>query len=197
MIKPLTSNSFNQVFLEARTFNKFIEKDVSNELIKEVYELAKWGPTSMNCQPGRFIFIKSIEEKEKLKPALMPGNQDKTMVAPVTVIVASDTLFYEQLPSQFPVNPNAKAMFKDNTAISESTMLRNSTLQGAYFIMAARMLGLDCGPMSGFDNKVVDDIFFKNGRYKSNFLINIGFGDSSGNHPRGPRLNFDQIAEIQ
>lgn len=197
MTKPSSSNSFNQLFLKARTFNQFIEKDVSDKLIKEVYELAKWGPTSMNCQPGRYIFIKSIEEKEKLRPALMPGNQDKTMAAPVTVIIASDNHFYEQLSTQFPANPNAKAIFEDNTAMTQSTMLTNSTLQGAYLIMAARMLGLDCGPMSGFDNKTVDKTFFSDGRYQSSFLINIGFGDSSGNHPRGPRLSFDQVAKIQ
>jgi len=196
MSQQLESNALAQLFTEARTFNAFLEKEVSDELIKELYELMKWAPTSMNCQPGRYVVVKSAAAKEKLNKALAPGNQQKTLAAPATVIIASDTQFYNNLPVLFPAYPTAKEMFASNDSFRDITALRNSSLQGAYFIMAARSLGLDCGPMSGFDNKVVDENFFPDGRYKSNFIINIGYGDASKNYPRGPRLAFDEVADI-
>ena len=196
MNQSLDTQALEQAFFNARTFNKFTSQKVSDALIMQLYDLMKWGPTSMNCQPGHYVFIKSEEAKQRLKSALMPGNQDKTMAAPATVIVAFDTQFYKHLPLQFPANPNAQAMFEANPELSQTTALRNGTLQGGYLILAARMLGLDCGPMSGFNNQAVDAEFFSDGRYKSNFLINIGYGDASGNYPRGPRLAFSDAVDI-
>ncbi len=196
MNQSLDTQALEQAFFNARTFNKFTSQKVSDALIMQLYDLMKWGPTSMNCQPGHYVFIKSQEAKQRLKSALMPGNQDKTMAAPATVIVAFDTQFYKHLPLQFPANPNAQAMFEANPELSQTTALRNGTLQGGYLILAARMLGLDCGPMSGFNNQAVDAEFFPDGRYKSNFLINIGYGDASGNYPRGPRLAFSDAVDI-
>ena len=196
MNQSLDMHALEQAFFNARTFNKFTSQEVPDALIAQLYDLMKWGPTSMNCQPGHYVFIKSEEAKQRLKSALMPGNQDKTMAAPATVIVAFDTQFYTHLPLQFPANPNAQAMFEANPEMSQTTALRNGTLQGGYLILAARMLGLDCGPMSGFNNQAVDAEFFPDGRYKSNFLINIGYGDASGNYPRGPRLAFADTVEI-
>lgn len=194
--KPLNSETFEQVFLNARTFNKFTEQEVSDELIAKLYDMMKWAPTSMNCQPGHFVVVKSAEAKARLNPALAAGNQEKTMGAPATIILATDTQFYDHMPTQFPANPNAKDMFKANNELAEITAFRNSSLQGGYLILAARMLGLDCGPMSGFDNAAVDVEFFADGRYKSNFLINIGYGDPSKNYPRGPRLPLEDAVEI-
>ena len=196
MNQSLDTQALEQAFFNARTFNKFTSQKVSDALIMQLYDLMKWGPTSMNCQPGHYVFIKSQEAKQRLKSALMPGTQDKTMAAPATVIVAFDTQFYKHLPLQFPANPNAQAMFEANPELSQTTALRNGTLQGGYLILAARMLGLDCGPMSGFNNQAVDAEFFSDGRYKSNFLINIGYGDASGNYPRGPRLAFSDAVDI-
>ncbi|MFT5134305.1 MAG: 3-hydroxypropanoate dehydrogenase [Gammaproteobacteria bacterium] len=195
MSHPLNATALGQTFLNARTFSKFTAQEVSNELIEQLYDLMKWGPTSMNCQPGHFVVIRSLDAKKRLSPALMPGNQDKTMAAPVTIIVASDMQFYKDMLAKLPANPKAKSMFESNEILIQQTALRNGTLQGAYLIVAARMLGLDCGPMSGFNNDAVDAEFFPNGRYKSNFLVNIGFGDSSGNYPRGTRLSFDQAVD--
>jgi 3-hydroxypropanoate dehydrogenase len=195
MSHPLNATALGQTFLNARTFSKFTAQEVSNELIEQLYDLMKWGPTSMNCQPGHFVVIRSLDAKKRLSPALMPGTQDKTMAAPVTIIVASDMQFYKDMLAKLPANPKAKSMFESNEILIQQTALRNGTLQGAYLIVAARMLGLDCGPMSGFNNDAVDAEFFPNGRYKSNFLVNIGFGDSSGNYPRGTRLSFDQAVD--
>ena len=196
MSTPLESEALDRVFLTARTVNKFTAQEVSDELLGQLYDLLKWGPTSMNCQPGHYVFVKSPAAKQRLLPALMSGNQAKSEAAPVTVIVATDTRFYNNLPTQFPANPNARAMYESNQELSEATAFRNGSLQGAYLIVAARMLGLDCGPMSGFDNAAVDAEFFPAGQYRSNFLVNIGYGDPSGNRPRGPRLPFEQAAEI-
>lgn len=195
MTTPLNTAALEQTFLNARTVNKFTDQPVTDELLQQVYDLAKWGPTSMNCQPARFVFVRSAEAKARLAPALMPGNLDKTMGAPVCVIVASDTRFFDHLPTQFPVM-NAKPMFEGNAALAESTASRNSTLQGAYLMLAARELGLDCGPMSGFDPAKVNEAFFPDGQFKVNFLVNLGYGDPSGNHPRGPRLSFETAASI-
>lgn len=196
MNQSLDQSVLEQVFISARTVNGFTGQEVPDALIKQLYELMKWGPTSMNCQPGHYVMVKSQAAKQRLVPMLMPGNRDKTMAAPVTVIVATDTRFYENLASQFPANPKAGEMFATNAELSRVTAFRNSTLQGAYLILAARMLGLDCGPMSGFDNAAVDAEFFPDGRYQSNLLVNIGFGDPAGNHPRGPRLPFEQAVDI-
>ncbi len=196
MTKSVDTKSLEQAFLNARSVNKFNSETVADELIAELYELMKWAPTSMNCQSGHFVFVKTPEAKQRLNSALMEGNKEKTMQAPVTVIIATDTEFFNHMPEQFPAVPNAKEMFAGNADFSKATAERNSSMQGAYLIIAARMLGLDCGPMSGFDNAAVDAEFFPEGRYKSNFLINLGYADSSGNYPRGPRLSFEQATCI-
>jgi 3-hydroxypropanoate dehydrogenase len=191
-----TMNAHEQAFLSARTFNKFKPDAVSDETLKQLYDLLKWGPTSLNAQPGRYVFLRTADAKQRLKPALSPGNTDKTMAAPVVVIVAMDTQFQEFLPAQVPAMPAARGMFDGNAALIQATAFRNSSLQGAYLIVAARLLGLDCGPMSGFDTAKVDAEFFPDGRWKSNFLINLGHGDASGNYPRGPRLPFETAVQL-
>ncbi|PKH06631.1 malonic semialdehyde reductase [Moritella sp. Urea-trap-13] len=192
----LGNDALEQTFINARTFNTFTQAQVSDELLAQLYELMKWGPTSMNSQPGHFVFLKTAEAKKRLNSTLLPGNQEKSLVAPVTVIIASDMEFFNHLPEQFPALPDAKGMFESNESFTKATAERNSSMQGAYLIIAARMLGLDCGPMSGFDNNAVDAEFFPEGRYKSNFLINLGYGDSTGNYPRGPRLTFEEAVHI-
>ncbi|MBV5292006.1 MAG: malonic semialdehyde reductase [Curvibacter lanceolatus] len=191
MTQALDSTALDQLFLAARTYNKFTTEPVSDDLLKQLYDLYKWGPTSMNTQPGRVVFVRSVEGKERLKPALMPNNVEKTMAAPVVAIVAFDSTFYEHMPTQFPANPGARDMFANNAGLSAETASRNSALQGAYLIMAARALGLAAGPMSGFNPAAVNEAFFPDGRLKVNFLINLGWGDPSGNRPRGPRLAFE------
>jgi len=195
MSTPLNNTALEQTFTQARTFNKFTDRTVTDETLHALYELAKWGPTSMNSQPARIVFVRSAEAKAQLLPALLPGNADKTLAAPVCAIVAMDSRFFEHLPEQFPAM-NAKPMFEGNAALAEGTAFRNSSLQAAYLIVAARQLGLDCGPMSGFDPAKVNQAFFPDGRYKTNLLINLGYGDASGNHPRGPRLPFETVARI-
>ena len=195
MTQALPTAALEQTFLNARTFNKFTDQPVSDETLRQLYDLAKWGPTSMNSQPARYVFVRSAEAKARLAEALSPGNVAKTNAAPVTVIVAMDSQFYEHLPEQFPA-VNAKPMFEGNAGLAEATAQRNSALQGAYLIIAARQLGLDCGPMSGFDPAKVNAAFFPDGRHKVNFLINLGYGDASGNHTRGPRLPFEAVASI-
>lgn len=184
-----------QAFTAARTFNRFTSQPVSDATLHQLYDLMKWGPTSMNCQPARLVFLRSPEAKARLAPALSPGNLTKTMAAPVTVIVALDTRFFDQLPTQFPAY-DAKPMFEGNAELATSTAFRNGTLQGAYLIIAARLLGLDCGPMSGFDNAKVNAEFFPDGQWQANFLVNLGYGDPAGNHPRGARLDFDTAAQV-
>ena len=196
MSDALNDAALKQLFFDARTFNKFQPRPVDDSTLHALVDLMKWGPTSMNAQPGRIVFVRSAEAKAKLKPALMGGNVDKTMAAPVTAIVAYDLEFHEQLPTQFPAMPGARDMFHGNEAFIESTAFRNSSMQGAYLIVAARALGLDAGAMSGFDNAAVDAAFFSEGKWKSNFLVNLGYGDASGNWPRGPRLAFDTMARI-
>jgi len=195
---PETANAaaLDLAFRNARSFNKFTDQPVSDDTLRQLYDLFKWGPSSMNAQPMRLVFVKSAESKAKLKGTLMPGNVDKTMGAPVTAIVAYDTRFHEHMATQFPAMPGAGAMFAGNEALASITAIRNSSLQGAYLMIAARLMGLDCGPMSGFDPAAVDAAFFADGRYKSNFLVNIGYGDASANYPRGPRLGFEAIATI-
>jgi 3-hydroxypropanoate dehydrogenase len=197
MTQALNDAALKQLFLDARTFNKFEARAVEDETLRELVELMKWGPTSMNAQPARIVFVKGSEAKEKLASALSAGNVAKTLGAPVTAIVAWDASFHQHLPTQFPANPNAKTMFESNAGLTEATAFRNSSLQAAYLIIAARALGLDCGAMSGFDNAKLDKLFFPDHHWKSNLLINIGYGDASGNHPRGPRLPFDVIARVE
>lgn len=196
MSEALNDAALKQLFTEARTFNKFQSTPIDDAMLHSLVDLMKWGPTSMNAQPGRIVFVRSAEAKEKLKGALMGGNVDKTMAAPVTAIVAYDTEFHEHLPTQFAAMPGARDMFHGNTGLIETTGLRNSSLQGAYLILAARALGIDSGAMSGFDNAAIDAAFFPEGKWKSNFLINLGYGDASGNWPRGPRLAFETMARI-
>jgi 3-hydroxypropanoate dehydrogenase len=184
------------IFRDARTHSVWLGKPVDDALLAQIYDLAKMGPTSANMCPMRVVFVKSKAAKEKLKPALSAANVDKTMTAPVTAIIGMDVHFYEKLPELFP-HVDAKAWFKDLPEnVLEYMALRNGSLQGAYFMLAARSLGLDCGPMSGFDNAKVDAAFFAGTTVKSNFLCNLGHGDAAKLHPRNPRLSFDEACQI-
>jgi 3-hydroxypropanoate dehydrogenase len=196
MKNPLPNEALGQIFLEARTYNGWLDKAVTDEQLRQVYDLMKWGPTSANGSPARFVFIRSLAAKERLRPVLSPGNVDKTMAAPVTVIVAYDLLFYDKLPALFPHKPAMRDMYASNSKFAEETARRNSSLQGAYLIIAARALGLDCGPMSGFDNAKLDEEFFPDSHVKSNFLCNIGYGDPSSFTTRLPRLEFDEACTL-
>ena len=193
---PLPDSAFDQLFLQAHTLNAWQDKPVPDALLHRLYNTLRMAPTSMNSNPLRVVFVKSLAAKEKLKLALMEGNRAKTMAAPVTAILAYDTKFFEQLPKLFPPSPNARDMFANNTALADTTAFRNSSMQGAYLILAARALGLDCGPMSGFDNAKVDELFFAGSNVKSNFICNLGYGDSKGIYPRNPRLAFDEACRI-
>ncbi|PTQ87704.1 malonic semialdehyde reductase [Agitococcus lubricus] len=195
MHQPLDPSALAQLFTQARTFSTWQDRAVPVELLHQLYELTKYAPTSANSSPARFVFIHSPEAKAKLKPALAEGNIDKTMTAPVTVIVAADYTFYEQLPQLFP-HTDARAWFVGNEALIHTTAFRNSSLQGAYLIMAARALGLDTGAMSGFNNTLLDETFFAGTAIKSNFLINLGYGDARKLHERHPRLAFEYAAQI-
>ena len=192
----LSEDAFDQVFRAARTYPRFTDQPVPDETLEQLYALLRWGPTAFNSQPARFVFVRSPEAKERLKACVSPGNVSKVTSAPVTAIVAQDTRFYEHLPQQFPTRPDAGAPYAGNPALAQATALRNSSLQGAYLILAARALGIDSGAMSGFNNAAVDAAFFPDGKWKSNFLINLGYGDSTGNWPRGPRLPFHTMARI-
>lgn len=191
----LSEEALNTLFLTARTHKSWQAQEVSEDLLREVYELAKMGPTSANCLPMRILFIKSKAEKERLKPFLDAGNVDKTMAAPVTAVIAYDLKFYERMNELFPM-VDAKSWFVGNEKFTQKTAFQNSTLQGAYFILAARACGLDCGPMTGFDNDKVDEEFFKDTSWRSNFLINLGYGKVEKLHPRLPRLTFEEIAKV-
>ncbi|MFZ3341921.1 MAG: malonic semialdehyde reductase [Terriglobales bacterium] len=191
----ITSEALDQLFRKARTHNAWQPTPVPTKLLREIYDLARLGPTSANSSPARFVFVKSPEAKERLRPALSPGNLDKTMAAPVTVIIAYDTEFHEKLPKLFP-HKDMRSVFAGNAALIEATAFRNSSLQGAYFILAARALGLDCGPMSGFDTAKVNAEFFPDGKWKANFLCNLGYGDPSKLLPRSPRLSFEEACVI-
>ncbi|RDI97001.1 malonic semialdehyde reductase [Dyella solisilvae] len=196
MSELLSEAALDQLFRTARTFNAWLPKEVSDAQLHQLYELAKFGPTSANSSPTRLVFVKSKEAKDKLAPFLSEGNRAKTLAAPVTAIVATDYAFYEKLPQLFP-HADARSWFVGNQPLIDTTAFRNGTLQGAYVIMAARALGLDCGPMSGFDNAGVDATFFAGSTVKSNFLVNIGYGDASRDlFPRSPRLAFDEACRI-
>ena len=190
----LDDTALDVLFRTARTHN-VLGGTIDDDTLRRLYDLVKWGPTSANASPARFVFVKSPEAKQKLAPALSEGNRDKTLAAPVTVIVAHDLGFYEKLPYLFP-HADAKSWFEGNEENTRATAFRNGSLQGAYLILAARALGLDTGPMSGFDNAKVDAAFFAGTRVKSNFLVNLGRGDASQLFPRSPRLAFDEAAQI-
>lgn len=192
---PLPDACLDQIFRTARTYNGFADKPVSTATLREIFDLLKWGPTSANASPARFVFVMSPAAKEKLRPALSEANRDKTMAAPVTVIVAYDTEFYERLPQLYPQS-DFRSGFLGKPALSETFAFRNGTLQGAYLIIAARALGLDCGPMSGFDNAKVDAAFFPDRKWKSNFLCNFGYGAPTAVRPRNPRLAFEEACRI-
>ncbi len=192
----LGDEALDIIFRQARTHNGWTDEPVSDETLKQLYDLMKWGPTSANCSPTRIVFVKSKEAKEKLAPALSEGNLKKTMAAPVTAILGYDVEFYERLPELFPHAPDAKTWFNWSKEWAEQTAFRNGSLQGAYFMIAARSLGLDCGPMSGFDMKKVDDAFFAGTTVKVNFLCNLGHGDPSALFGRSPRLPFEEVCKI-
>ena len=210
MATVLNDEALDQLFRAARTHSAWLDKPVSDDTLRQLYEIMKWGPTSANGCPARFLFLRSRQSKERLRPALAPGNVEKTMTAPVTVIIAYDLLFYEKLQRLFPHSPAMRSLFAANPQLIEITAKRNSSLQGAYLILAARAVGLDCGPMSGFDNAKVDEEFFgagkecegceqeffPSGHVKSNFLCNLGYGDRSKLLPRSPRLEFNEACTL-
>src|ERR1039458_1239771 len=191
----ISSDSLDRIFREARTHNAWLPKRVPIEALREAYDLARMDPTSANSTPARFVFLESAAAKARLVPALAPLNVEKTKAAPVTAIVVWDTEFYEQLPKLFP-HADMRSVFAGNQAMAEETAFRSSSLQGGYFILAARAVGLDCGPMSGFDKAKVNAEFFPDGKWKVNFLCNLGYGDRSKLFPRNPRLEFDEACRV-
>ncbi|HJV51547.1 MAG TPA: malonic semialdehyde reductase [Noviherbaspirillum sp.] len=192
----LNETALNTLFLEARTQNGWRDQPVTDEQLRQIYDLMKWGPTSANCTPARIVFVKSPQAKEKLLACMNPGNIEKTKAAPVTAIIGMDMAFYEKLPRLFPHNPDARSWFAGNQQAIESTAMRNSSLQGGYFILAARALGLDCAPMSGFNAEKINEAFFAGTSIKANFVCSLGYGDPAKVHARGPRLAFDEACSI-
>ena len=191
----MAADLLDLMFLEGRTHSVWLDKPVEDALLQRAYDLAKMGPTSANSCPMRIAFVKSKESKEKLKPFLDPGNVDKTMLAPATAIIGYDLEFYNQLPKLFP-HADARSWFVGKPDFIQESAFRSGTLQGAYFILAARSVGLDCGPMSGFNKTGVDSTFFADSSIRSNFLCNLGYGDPSKLYPRSPRLTFDEVCKI-
>lgn len=210
MGQPIDDTALNALFREARTHFKWLPQPVSDGSLRELYDVLKWAPTSANAAPARFAFLRSKESKERLRPALAPMNVEKVMTAPVTVIIGYDLKFYDHLPKLFPHNTGMARLFQNNPELVESTARRNSSLQGAYLILAARAIGLDCGPLSGFDQAKVDEEFFAAGKpcfgcdqeffpeghVKSNFLCNLGYSDPSALFPRLPRLSFEEACSL-
>lgn len=196
MSDPLQQAALDQLFFAARTHNAWQPRDVPDDLLRALVDTLKWPPTSANCSPARFVFVKSAAAKARLKPLLMEGNVEKTMAAPVTVIIGTDYKFYDHLPKLFP-HVDARPWFTWSKEFADTAAFRNGTLQGGYLILAARALGLDCGPMSGFDNAKVDAEFFAGTEIKSNFICNLGYGDPAGLFPRSPRFDFGEIARIE
>lgn len=195
MHHALSDDALDQLFRTARTQNKWQAKPVSPTLLHALYDLLRMGPTSANCSPARFVFVTTDAGRERLKPHLLPSNVSKVMTAPVTVIIGHDLKFYERLPELFP-HTDARSWFVGNEPLIQSTAFRNGTLQGAYLMLAARSLGLDCGPMSGFNNAGVDQEFFANTTVKSNFICGLGYGDPTGVFARSPRLAFDEACQV-
>jgi nitroreductase len=191
----LPQPALDQLFLKARTHNAWLPKEVDDALLHRLYDLMRWGPTSANSSPARLVFVKSPEAKEKLLACVAPGNVDKTRAAPVTAIIAEDAQFYDQLPKLFP-HADMRSFFVGKQQVIDETARRNSSLQGAYFILAARALGLDCGPMSGFDATKVNAAFFAGTTWRANFICNLGYGDAAKLFPRSPRLEFDEACKI-
>jgi 3-hydroxypropanoate dehydrogenase len=188
--------ALDTLFRNARTHNGWIDRPVTDAQLQQIYDLMKWGPTSANCSPARIVFVRRPEAKMRLKPAMSEGNLEKTLAAPVTAIIGYDLKFYDQLPKLFPHNQDARNWFAHDVKAAEVAAFRNGSLQGAYFMLAARAVGLDCGPMSGFDNAKVDEAFFPGGPVRSNFLCNLGYGDSTKLFPRSPRLGFDEACQV-
>lgn len=191
----ISNKTLDKLFRESRSVSNFIDKEVPDSVLKEIYDLTKMGPTAYNAQPARFVFIKSKEAKERLRPHLMEGNIDKTMKAPVNVIIATDYSFYEMFKTTFPI-ADVKGIFVDSKELIKDTGFRNSSLSGGYFLLAARSLGLDVGPMSGFFNETLDNDFFANTNIKSNFLVNLGYGINEEQYQRLPRLDFTETSKI-
>jgi len=191
----LDDRCLDVIFREAHTHSVWLDKPVGDELMHAIYDLMKWAPTSGNSCPARFVFVRSLEAKQRLVPLMSAGNVEKTRTAPVTAIIAHDMEFYEKLPKLF-LHTDARSWFAGNQPLINTTAFRNGTLQGAYLLLAARAMGLDAGPMSGFDNAKVDAEFFPDSKVKSNFIINLGYADHSKTHHRNPRLSFDEVAQI-
>jgi nitroreductase len=193
----ISEEAVKQLFTEARTYSGWLPEPVSDDTLHAIYDLMKWGPTSANLGPARIVFVKTPEAKEKLIPSLMPLNVDKVKAAPVTAIVAYDDQFHELIPKLFPMGMAFLERFRSNRQFRDTTAMRNGSLQGGYFILAARALGLDCGPMSGFDNAKLDEAFFAGTTWKSNFICNLGHGDPKSLYPRLPRLTFEEACRIE
>jgi 3-hydroxypropanoate dehydrogenase len=191
----LDATAHDTLFNSARTHNVWLDKPITDAQLRRLYDLMKWGPTSANCSPARIVFVKTREARDRLAACMSPGNADKTKVAPVTAIIGMDMAFYEQLPRLFP-HTDAKSWFAGNQALIEATAFRNSSLQGGYLIMAARSLGLDCGPMSGFDAEKINAEFFAGTTIKVNFVCSLGYGDPDKLFPRSPRLSFEDACQI-
>jgi 3-hydroxypropanoate dehydrogenase len=194
--RRIDDDDLRQLFLDARTHNGWLDKPVPDAVLREMYEIARFGPTSMNTQPMRLLFLRTAAAKQRLRPHLVPSNVDKTMAAPVTAVIGYDLAFHEHLPTMFPHRPDAKVMYEGKLPLIEATAFRNGSLQGAYLIIAARALGLDCGPMSGFNNAGVDAEFFAGTQVKSNFLCNLGYGDHSKIFARSPRFDFASVCTL-
>ncbi len=195
MTSALSQKTLDQLFVTARSHNGWKETPVPVEMLKKIWDITKWGPTSANCSPARIVFVTSPEAKKQLEPCLMEGNVEKVMKAPVTAIIGQDMKFYDRLGALFP-HTDARPWFAGNDKVIKATAFRNSTLQGAYFMLAARALGLDCGPMSGFDEDAVNETFFKGTDVQSNFLCSIGYGNGENMFPRSPRLEFDDACSV-
>lgn len=196
MTDQLSDEALDIIFREARSYNRWQDRTVPDSLLHELYDLMKWGPTSANCCPSRFLFLKSEEARERLVPHLLEGNVVKVRTAPVVAIIGSDPKFYDHIPKLFPHNPEAREWFSNDEDVAAETAFRNGTLQGAYLMIAARALGLDCGPMSGFDQDGVNREFFPEGEVVSNFLCALGYGTEEELFPRLPRFEFDEVSEI-
>lgn len=196
MAKILSDEDLDTIFRSARSHNRWTGEGISNVQIEAIYDLLRWGPTSANCSPARFVFCKSQASRDKLADCVSQGNKEKVRTAPLVVIIGMDRKFYDKIPQLFPHNPSARDWFAHDEKVAQETAFRNSTLQGAYLMIAARSLGLDCGPMSGFDKAAVNEAFFADSDIEVNFLCAIGHGDADAIFPRHPRLSFDEACTL-